>query len=84
MAAKDNPAFRPLEQATFALIKGAYELLHFTGYPDHEDVFELYNLDDDPEELHDLFREDITVASQMKDELLEAVNTANRNYQTIH
>ena len=84
MAAKDNPAFRPLKQATFAMIKGAYELLYFSGYPDHEAAFELYNLEDDPEELHDLFREDITVASQMQDELLEAVNTANRNYQTTH
>ncbi|HEX5807204.1 MAG TPA: sulfatase-like hydrolase/transferase, partial [Anaerolineales bacterium] len=84
MVAKDNPAFRPLEQATFAMIRGDYELLFFTGYPDHTDAFELYNLREDPEELHDLFRDDTTVASRMKAELLEAVNTANRNYQTQH
>ena len=84
MAAKDNPAFRPLEKGTFTLIKGAYELLYYTGYPGYEDAFELYNLEDDPEELHDLFRDDITVASPMKDELLEAINTANRNYGTKH
>ena len=82
MVAKDNPAFRTLERATFALIEGDYELLFFTGYPDHRDAFELYNLREDPEELHDLFREVTTVASQMKDDLLEAVTTANRNYQT--
>jgi len=80
MIAKDNAAFRPIEHATFAMIKGAYELFFFTGYPNHQDAFELYNLQEDPDELHDLFRKDINTASRMKDELLEAVNTANRDY----
>jgi len=82
MVAKDNAAFRSIDHATFAMIKGPYELFFFTGYPDHPDSFELYNLQEDPEELHDLFRRDINMASQMKDELLEAVHTANRNSQT--
>lgn len=81
MMAKDNAAFRQIKQATFTLIKGAYELFFFTGYPGHPDAFELYNLHEDPQELRDLFRKDITTASQMKDELLEAINTANRNVQ---
>jgi arylsulfatase A-like enzyme len=82
MVAKDNAAFRPIKRGTFTLIKGSYELFLFTGYPGHPDAFELYNLQEDPDELHDLFGRDITTASQMKDELLEAVNAANRNYQT--
>jgi arylsulfatase A-like enzyme len=81
MMAKDNAAFRSIEHATFTMIKGAYELFFFTGYPDHPDRFELYHVQEDPYELHDLFRRDITTASQMKDELLEAISTANRNYQ---
>jgi hypothetical protein len=81
MIAKDNAVFRPIEHATFTLIKGPYELFFFTGYKDHPDAFELYNLEEDPDELQDLFRKDITTAAQMKDELLEAINTANRNYQ---
>jgi arylsulfatase A-like enzyme len=82
MMAKDNAAFRPLEHASFSILKGPYELFFFTGYPDHPDTFELYNLQEDPNELQDLFGKDITTASQMKDELLEAVDAANRNYQT--
>jgi arylsulfatase A-like enzyme len=82
MMAKDNAAFRPLEHASFSIIKGPYEMFFFTGYPDHPDTFELYNLQEDPNELQDLFGKDINTASQMKDELLEAVNAANRNYQT--
>jgi len=81
MMAKDNAAFRHIKHATFTLIKGAYELFYFTGYQNHPDSFELYNLQEDPDELHDLFRSDITAASQMKDELLDAISTANRNYQ---
>lgn len=81
MVAKDNAAFRPITHGTFTLIRGPYELFYFMGYPDHPDTFELYNLQEDPDELQDLFSEDITAASQMKDELLEAVSTANRNYQ---
>ena len=82
MVAKDNAAFRAIEHATFAMIKGSYELFFFTGYRDHLDSFELYNLQEDPEELHDLFSRDINTAAQMKDELLEAVHTANRNSRT--
>jgi arylsulfatase A-like enzyme len=81
MMAKDNAAFRSIEHGTFTLIKGDYELFFFTGYRDHPDTFELYNLQEDPDELRDLFRSDITTASQMKDELLEAISTANRKYQ---
>ncbi|HSB02462.1 MAG TPA: sulfatase-like hydrolase/transferase, partial [Anaerolineales bacterium] len=81
MVAKDNAAFRPIQHGTFALMKGPHELFFFTGYPDHPDAFELYNLQEDPDELQDLFSKDINTASQMKDELLEAINTANRNYQ---
>lgn len=81
MIAKDNAAFRPIEHATFSMIKGPHELFFFKGYANQTDRFELYNLQEDPNELHDLFGKDITTASKMKDELLEAVRTANRNYQ---
>jgi arylsulfatase A-like enzyme len=82
MTAKDNAAFRPVEHATFSILKGPYELFLFKGYEAHADRFELYNLQEDPNELHDLFGKDINTASQLKDELLEAVSAANRNYQT--
>jgi arylsulfatase A-like enzyme len=81
LMAKDNAAFRPLTHATFVMIKGGYELLLYTGYPGHDDRYELYHLDEDPDELQNLFSKDITTASHMKDELLEAINAANRNFQ---
>jgi arylsulfatase A-like enzyme len=81
LMANENAIFRPLTHATFAMIKGGYELFLYTGYPGHEDRFELYHLDEDPDELQNLFSKDITTASHMKDELLEAINAANRNFQ---
>lgn len=81
MAAKDNSAFHPLTRATFTLIKGSHELLFYTGYPGHDDSFELYHLEEDPHELQNLFSKDITTAARMKDELLEAIDAANRNFQ---
>jgi arylsulfatase A-like enzyme len=80
MMAKDNAAFRPLQHGTFTLIKEPHELIFYTGYRDHPETFELYDLQEDPNELQDLFRRDITTASRMKEELLEAISTANRHY----
>lgn len=82
LMAKDNAAFRPLTHASFVMIKGEYELIYYTGYPRHADQFELYHLEEDPHELQNLFSKDITTAARMKDELLEAVSSANRRFQT--
>ena len=84
LAAKDNPAFAPLRRATFSMLKDSYELVHYTGYPGRPDTFELYHLEEDPHELMDLYKKDITVASRMKDELLEAVEAANRKDPGTH
>jgi arylsulfatase A-like enzyme len=81
MMAKDNPTFQPLKHATFTLLKGPHELFFYTGYPDHPDTFELYNLHEDPNELQDLFKKDINTASLLKEELLDTISTTNRNFQ---
>ena len=81
MVATENPTFQPLKRATFTLLKGPYELFFFTGYRNHPDTFELYNLSEDATELRDLFKEDINTASQLKEELLDAISTANRKFQ---
>jgi arylsulfatase A-like enzyme len=53
--AKANPAYQPLHKATVALIKGRYKLIHYLGYRDYADKYELYDLQDDPEELKNLY-----------------------------
>ena len=58
--------------------KGANKLIRYLGYGgEYEDAYELYNLENDIEEMNDLYTSETTIASQMKTELLEALNVAN-------
>lgn len=77
--AKLNPAFAPLKTVTISMRKGPYKLLHFKGYRGG-DTFELYNHEDDLEELHDLIDSEKAVASRMKDEMLTALAAADREF----
>jgi arylsulfatase A-like enzyme len=78
--AKLNPAFAPLQTATIAMRKGPYKLIYFKGYFGFEDWFELYNHENDLEELNDLYTSEKAIAAQMKDEMLEALNAADREF----
>ncbi len=53
--AKSNSVFEPLSKASFALYQGDYKLIHYLGYSGTDKPFEFYNLQDDPEELEDLY-----------------------------
>ncbi len=85
--AKLNPAFAPLKVATIAMRKGPYKLIHYLGYsgqigqenypPQFADAYELYNLEEDLEEMNDLYSKETTIATQMKSELLDALHRAN-------
>jgi arylsulfatase A-like enzyme len=75
--AKRNSTFLPLTQASIVMIKGHKKLIHYLGYPGYDDSFELYDLQDDIEELNNLFNKDTVNSSLMKDELLDALTSAN-------
>jgi arylsulfatase A-like enzyme len=81
--AKESTAFRPLEKATFAIVKGSYKLIYYKGYKGvYRDHFEFYNLEEDPEELHDRMSKPKYEAaiSQMKAELLTVIEAADKPY----
>jgi arylsulfatase A-like enzyme len=78
--AKINPAFAPLNIATIAMRKGPYKLIHFRGYSKNE-WFELYNHENDIEELNDLYNVEKAVAAEMKDEMLARLAAADREFQ---
>lgn len=69
MEAKQNSSFKPLTRATFAMMKGDYKLIWYLGYPGYDDVYELYNLTTDPEELLDLSQSHGEILSPMANEL---------------
>jgi len=75
--AKSNSKTGPLRKATFAIIKGDYKLIHYRGYNEFENVFELYNLKQDPEELEDIYEPNSSVASELKHELLTKIKDKN-------
>ena len=78
--AKLNPAFAPFQIATISMRKRQYKLIYYKGYFGGEDWFELYNLEDDLEELVSLFDSEKSVAAQMRDELLERLDAADREF----
>lgn len=79
--AKLNPAFTPLKIATIAMRKGPYKLIHYLGYgKGYNDAYELYNLENDPEEMNDIHASD-PAAAQLKQELLDNLSKANSHYQ---
>jgi arylsulfatase A-like enzyme len=81
LEAKENPKQAPLTKRTVAMIKGQYKLIHYLGYKGFEDVYELYDLENDPEELFDLYGIKKGIASAMREELLIKMEEVNTPYQ---
>lgn len=67
--AKKNPAHSAITQGTFAMLQGDYKLIWYVGYPGYEDVFELYDMENDPDELHDLSESKAEILTSMKSQL---------------
>jgi arylsulfatase A-like enzyme len=78
--AKGNPAYAPLTKATVAMVKGNYKIIYYTGY-EAEDSFESYDLENDYEELEDLYPDQPSFVKTMKDELLEKLDSVNARYR---
>jgi arylsulfatase A-like enzyme len=79
--AEKSEQFAPLTVATLTLRKGVYKLMYFFGYKElggDGERFELYNIKDDPEELHDLYDSEKEIGQELLNHLktkLEEVNT---------
>lgn len=67
--ARTNSSFGPLSVGTFTMIHGDYKLIWYRGYAGYEDMYELYNLKTDPEELDDLSSSHPGLAQQMAAQL---------------
>jgi len=74
--AKSNPKMAPLTKASIALINGSRKLIHYLGYPECPDSWELYDLTDDPGERHNQYSPSDPVAETLRSELEYRVNQA--------
>ncbi|GAB4503020.1 MAG: sulfatase-like hydrolase/transferase [Anaerolineales bacterium] len=80
--AEKNEQFRPLTVGTYALIQGRYKLMAFFGYPQltGQERVELYDLENDPEELNDLSRSQKSLADQLLAQLKAKLDEVNQPY----
>ena len=83
MDAKRNTAFSALSFASFALRKGSHKLIYYRGFEDYgnKDKFELYDLENDPEELDDLYSATSAIAGNLREELLGKVQAENARFE---
>ena len=77
--AKTASAFSAISQFSISITKQNHRLIHYQ-YP-YYSGFEFYNMEDDPEEMNDLYPSEPALAKQMKEELLQKIEEFNRPYQ---
>ena len=81
--ATKNAPDEPLTRATIAMVKGRYKLTLFMGYEELNggERLELYNIQDDPEELHNLVQSELVTAKEMLAELKAKLDEVNQPYR---
>jgi arylsulfatase A-like enzyme len=79
--AKSNHRHGPLAKATVAMVKGPHKLIHYFGYKGYEDEYELYDLSNDPEEMHNLYPSRTALAQALTHELQDKIREVNEPYR---
>lgn len=77
--AKTASSFSSFKQYSISLMKQRHRLIYYQY--SHYSGIEFYNMDEDREEMRDLFPSKPALALQMKDELLQTIAEFNRSYE---
>ena len=75
--AKSNPKIGPLGKYTLAMIRERYKLISYVGYGSYRDVFELYDLQNDPDEIQDLSQTEPRIAEELLEQLAVVLSEKN-------
>ncbi len=79
--AKSNAKQAPLTKATISMIKDQYKVIYYRGYEaGYDNLYELYDLQNDPEELNDLNDSNSGIAAALQSELTAKLEEVNRPY----
>jgi arylsulfatase A-like enzyme len=84
LEATDSKDTEPLNPATVMLVKGNYKLTYYFGYPEILETgpyFELYDLENDPEELNNIYSPDSEIALKLQKELLAKIEEVDKPYR---
>jgi arylsulfatase A-like enzyme len=81
--AKSSPFQGPLVKRSISMVSGEYKLVHYHGYEEAPDRWELYDLAEDPEELRELTSASPEVTRRLQERLLAEFQSAeHRNNNT--
>jgi len=81
--AKYNKWTRPLTESSFMILKDQYKLTYYQGYQQldkYQVLLEMFDVVEDPEELEDLSVSEPAVTDQLRDELVERWQKADKDY----
>ena len=79
--ARGNPKYAPLRRRTVSVIRDHYKLVHYLGYKEYDDIYEMYDLHNDPEELTNIYSSRKSAASDLRALLNEQLIKANRRFE---
>ena len=82
--AKRSKPRESLSPATTTVVRGNYKLTYFSGYSQLGEVgeyLELYDLEQDPEEMNNLYSRQSSLARELREELTEKIREADKPYQ---
>jgi choline-sulfatase len=78
-----NPPSAPLKTVSLMLLRGSRKLTYYSGYAElaGKERVELYDLENDPGELHDLVQSEPVTAKEMLAELKAKLDEVNQPYR---
>jgi arylsulfatase A-like enzyme len=79
--AKENSKWKPLTRATVAMVKGQHKLIQYMGYEKMPEGIELFDLENDPEELENLADSQPALAAELRESLRRKLAEVDQPFQ---
>jgi arylsulfatase A-like enzyme len=80
---RDNLPHSKITEGIYSIFKGDYKLMYYFGLKQmkgYDSYFELYDIENDPEELNNLYDIKKSIADDLFNELITAMNQADAPY----